>query len=118
MEGVPDVLEGYTDSIMTRTRYPAELRERATRLAVEARRDPETHTGAISRIAEQTGVGKEALRTWVKKAEDADLPVETEDVEARIRRLEKENRELRKSNEILKSATAYFGKAEFDRVHK
>lgn len=118
MEGVPDILEGYTDSIMAKNRYPAVLRERATRLALEARRDPETHAGAISRVAEQTGVGKEALRTWVKKAEDAELPVEAEDVQARIRRLEKENRELRKSNEILKSATAYFGKAEFDRLQK
>lgn len=47
------------------SKYPEELRARATRLAVEARKDPDTRTGAISRIAEQTGVHKEALRTWV-----------------------------------------------------
>jgi transposase len=103
---------------MPTSKYPPEVRERATRLALEARRDPETRNGAIARIAEQTNVNKEALRNWVKKAEAANLPVETEDVQARIRRLEKENRELRKSNDILRSATAFFGKAEFDRLQK
>ncbi|MFL1596267.1 IS3 family transposase [Rhodococcus ruber] len=95
---------------MANYKYPQELRERATRLAVEARRDPDTRTGAINRIAEQTGVHKEALRTWVRKAEDAELPTEPVDAEARIRRLEKENRELRQSMEILRSATAFFAK--------
>ncbi|MDF3312193.1 IS3 family transposase [Rhodococcus sp. T2V] len=96
--------------MMANYKYPQELRERATRLAVEARRDPDTRTGAINRIAEQTGVHKEALRTWVRKAEDDELPTEPVDAEARIRRLEKENRELRQSMEILRSATAFFAK--------
>lgn len=103
---------------MTTSKYPDELRERATRLAIDARRDAETRNGAIARIAEQTGVGKEALRTWVRKAEAADIPTEGEDIQTQIRRLEKENRELRRSNEILKAATAFFGKAEFDRLQK
>lgn len=94
---------------MAASKYRDELRERATRLAVD------TRDGAIARIAEQTGVGKEALRTWVRKTEAADIPTDGEDSEARIRRLEKKNRELRRSNEILKAATAFFGKAEFDR---
>ncbi|MFI1994078.1 transposase, partial [Actinoplanes sp. NPDC020271] len=50
-------------------KYPDELRERATRLAVEARRDPASSVGAIRRIADQLGIHPEALRTWVKKAE-------------------------------------------------
>ncbi|MBE6482641.1 MAG: hypothetical protein E7Z94_09800 [Actinomyces ruminicola] len=50
-------------------KYPEELRERATRMAVEARRDPERSKGAIRRIAEELSVHPEALHTWVKKAE-------------------------------------------------
>lgn len=73
--------------------------------------------GAIVRIAEQTGVNKEALRAWVKKAETEGLPTETQDAQERIVQLEKEVRELRRSNEILKSAAAFFA-AEFDRPQK
>lgn len=100
---------------MAASKYAQELRDRATRLAIEARRDPSTRSGAISRVAEQTGISKETLRNWVRKAEDADLPVEPVDSTARIRQLESENRELRRSNEILRSATAFFATAEFDR---
>ncbi|MGV9947015.1 transposase [Rhodococcus aetherivorans] len=50
-------------------KYPEELKERATRLAVEARRDPGSKTGAIKRIADQLGIHPEALRTWVRQAE-------------------------------------------------
>ncbi|WP_182049565.1 transposase [Changpingibacter yushuensis] len=96
------------------SKYPEELRVRATRLAVEARKDPDTRSGAITRIAEQCGVHKETLRTWVRRAEESELPIGSEDTTARIRRLEKENRELRRSNSILKSAAAFFA-AEFDR---
>lgn len=103
---------------MAPSTYPQEVRDRAVRLAVDARRDPASRPGAITRIAEQTGVGKETLRTWVRKAEAAEIPVETDDAQARIRQLEADNRELRRSNEILKSAAAYFGKAEFDRLHR
>jgi transposase len=97
-------------------KYPDELRERATRLAVEARRDPATATGAIKRIADQLGVHPEALRGWVKQAE-VDLgarPGTSSDDAARIAQLERENRELRRANAILKSASAFFA-AELDR---
>ncbi|WP_210729330.1 transposase [Actinomyces procaprae] len=81
-------------------KYPEELRERATRLAVEARRDPERSKGAIRRIADELGVHPEALRTWVKKAEiDAGArPGTTSQDAQRIRELEKEVRELRRAN--------------------
>lgn len=95
-------------------KYPEELRERATRLAVEARRDPDTRAGAIQRIAKQLDIHREALRNWVRIAEASDVPVEPVDVEARLRALEKENRELRRSNDILKASAAFFA-AEFDR---
>lgn len=97
-------------------KYPDELRERATRMAVEAREDPETAAGAIKRIADQLGVHPEALRTWVKRAEiDAgDRPGVTTEQEKRIAELEREVRELRRANGILRSASAFFA-AELDR---
>jgi transposase len=97
-------------------KYPDELRERATRMVLEARRDPATATGAIKPIADQLGIHPETLRTWVKRAEiDAgDRPgTNTNDAE-RIARLEQENREPRRAHAILKSASAFFA-AESDR---
>ena len=83
-------------------RYPQELRERATRMAVEARRDPATRPGALKRIADQLGVHPEALRTWVKRAEidDGTRPGTTSDDAQRIAELERENRELKRANVI------------------
>jgi transposase len=97
-------------------RYPDELRERAVRLAVEARRDPSTRAGALRRIGEQLGINPETLRNWVQQAEiDAgDRPGVTTDDAARIAELEREVRELRRANQILKSASA-FSAAELDR---
>ncbi|MDX8048540.1 IS3 family transposase [Lentzea sp. BCCO 10_0798] len=90
-------------------KYPDELRERATRMAVEARRDPASATGAIKRIAEQLGIHPEALRTWVKRAEtDAgDRPGTTTSDAERLAQLERENRELRRANQILRSAAKF-----------
>ncbi|WP_438874982.1 IS3 family transposase [Winogradskya consettensis] len=90
-------------------KYPDELRERATRLAVEARRDPASAVGAIRRVADQLGIHPEALRGWVKKAEvDAgDRPGTTSSDAEHLAVLERENRELRRANQILKSA-AFF----------
>lgn len=97
-------------------KYPDELRERATRLAADARRDPSSAAGAIKRIADQLGIHPEALRTWVKQAEtDAgDRAGTTSGDAARIAELERENRELRRANQILKSAASFFA-AELDR---
>ena len=97
-------------------KYPDELRERATRLAVEARRDPASSVGAIRRIADQLGVHPEALRTWVKQAEtdDGARPGTASSEAARIAALERENRELRRANQILRSAASFFA-AELDR---
>jgi transposase len=97
-------------------KYNDELRERATRLAVEARRDPASATGAIRRIADQLGVHPEALRVWVKQAEtDAGVrPGTTSSDAERLAALERENRELRRANQILKSAASFFA-AELDR---
>jgi transposase len=97
-------------------KYSDELRERATRLAVEARREPAAAVGAIRRIADQLGVHPEALRTWVKQAETdtGQRPGTTSSDAERIAALEREVRELRRANQILKSAASFFA-AELDR---
>ncbi|WP_420899055.1 IS3 family transposase [Brevibacterium luteolum] len=91
-------------------KYPDELRERATRMAIDARKDPEARRGAFNRIGEQLGVHSEALRTWVKKAEiDQGLrPGTTSDDAARVVAFEREVRELRRANAILRQASAFF----------
>ena len=102
---------------MGQTRYPDELRERATRMTLEALADPARAKGAIRRIADELGVHPEALRSWVKKTQvDGGLrPGTTTDQAQRIKELEKEVRELRRANEILRKASAYFAQAELDR---
>lgn len=91
-------------------KYPDELRERATRMAVEARRDPATRAGALARVAKQLGINPETLRNWVTQAEvDAgDRPGTTTSDAQRLAELERENRELRRANAILRSASAFF----------
>jgi transposase len=97
-------------------KYPDELRERATRLAVDARRDPATRTGALKRIGEQVGINPETLRNWVIQAEIdvGHRPGTTTDDATRLAELERDNRELRRANAILESASAFFA-AELDR---
>ena len=75
--------------------------------------------GAVQRVARQLGYGVETVRKWVNQADvDAgDRPGTTTEDNAKIRRLEQENRELRRANEILKSASAFFA-AELDRPHR
>ncbi len=101
-------------------KYSEELRERATRMAMDARQDPESAKGAIRRIADQLGVHPEALRTWVRQAEiDGGFrPGTTTDDATRIAQLEREVRELRRANEILKTSAAFFAAAELDRKIK
>ena len=101
-------------------KYSEELRERATRMALDARRDPATCTGAIKRIAVELGIHPEALRTWVRQAEiDGGVRAGTSTDDARrIGELERENRELRRANEILRTASAFFAAAELDRKLK
>ncbi|WP_374201356.1 IS3 family transposase [Blastococcus sp. KM273128] len=91
-------------------KYPDELRERATRMAVEARQDPATRAGALARVAGQLGINPETLRNWVTQAEiDGGVrPGTTTEEARRIAELEREVRELRRANEILKTASAFF----------
>jgi transposase len=96
-------------------KYPDELRERATRMAVQARGDSVTRPGALARIGKQLGINPETLRNWVTQAEiDAGTrPGSTTDEATRLAELEREVGELRRANAILKSASAFF--AELDR---
>lgn len=97
-------------------KYPDELRERATRMAVELRQAPETKHGAINRVAEQLGMHPETLRNWVRQAEidGGTRPGTTTSDAERIAKLEQENRELRRTNHILRTASAFFA-SELDR---
>ena len=81
-------------------KYPEELRERAIRMAVDARRDPVTRPGALQRVGEQLGINPETLRGWVSQAEiDAgERPGTTTSDAARLVELEREVKELRRSN--------------------
>ncbi len=101
-------------------KFSDELRERATRMAVELRRDSATRSGAIRRVAEQLGMHPETLRNWVRQAEiDGGVrPGTTTDDVKRLVELEQENRELKRANEILRTASAFFAAAELDRKLK
>jgi transposase len=96
--------------------YPRDFRERAVRLVTETRSDHDTEWSAIRQVATRLGVGPETLRKWVRQAEiNAGLrPGVTESDNVEIRRLKKENLELRRANEILRTASAFFA-AELDR---
>ena len=96
--------------------YPPELKQRAIRLVLESLDRGEQRQGLVTRIARQLDIGPESLRRWVVQAEiDRGQRAGTTSEEAqRIAELERENRELRRANEILKSASAFFA-AELDR---
>ena len=98
---------------MTRgTRYPAELRERAVRLVQEHAGEYPSQWAAISSIAAKCGMTAETLRKWVRRAEvDAGArPGVTTAEHQRLVELERENRELRRANEILKTAAVFFAR--------
>jgi transposase len=102
------------------SKYTTELRERAVRMVLESRADYPSEYEAIRSIAAKLGItSPESLRKWVRRAEvDAGArPGKTTDEIAEIKALKKENAELRRANEILKSASAFFA-AELDRPHR
>lgn len=91
-------------------KYPDELRERAVRMVLEIRQREGKGGGELARVGRQLGVHPEALRGWVKQAgiDSGTRPGTTSEDARRIAELEREVRELRRANEILKAASAYF----------
>ena len=98
-------------------RYSPEVRERAVRMVLEHANEYGSQWEAICSIAAKIGCTPETLRKWVRRAE-VDTGCRdgtTSDERARLKDLERENRELRRANEILRKASAYFAQAELDR---
>jgi len=93
-------------------RYPAEVRERAVRLVLEHRGEYQTEWAAITSIAQKCGMTAETLRKWVRQVEvdGGRRPGVSSEEAQRIKELERENKELRRANEILKAASAFFAR--------
>jgi transposase len=104
----------------TTNKFSPEIRVRAVRMVLDHEGEHESRWAAISSIAAKIGCTAQTLNEWVKKTEvesgkRAGLP---SDVAERLKALERENRELRQANEILRKASAYFAQAELDRRFK
>ena len=104
----------------TSARYSPEVRARAVRMVLEHRGDYASQWAAIASIASKIGCTVETLRRWVRQAErDQGLRDGTTNEDRdRLKALERENRELRQANEILRKASAYFAQAELDRPYR
>jgi transposase len=106
---------------MTRvTKFSPEVQERAVRMVAEHAAEYESQWAAIVSIAAKIGCTAETLRRWVRQKERDSGKREgaTTDEKERLKALERENRELRQANEILRKASAYFAQAELDRPFK
>lgn len=100
-----------------RPRFSPEVRDRAVRMVYEHAKDHPSQWAAISSIASKIGCSAQTLSSWIKRREtdSGQRPGVTTDEHARVKALERENRELRRANEILRKASAYFAQAELDR---
>jgi len=101
----------------TSKRYAPEVRERAVRLVLEHQHEHESQWAAMVSVAAKIGCTPETLRTWVRRVEvdEGRRPGLTSDERERLKELERENRELKRTDEILRKASAFFAQAELDR---
>ena len=104
----------------TQTKYSAEVRERAVRMVLEQQHEHGSQWAAMQSIAGKLGCTAETLRKWVRRAErdSGQRAGLTSSERERLKMLERENRELQRSNEILRKAAAFFAQAELDRRGK
>ena len=102
------------------SKYSPELRERAVRMVFDHAPEHPSQWATIRSVGDKLGIRTESLRRWVRQAErDAGRrPGLTTDERARLKQLERENVELRRANEILRKASAFFAQAELDRRAK
>jgi transposase len=102
------------------SRYSPEMRERAVRMVCDHAAEHPSQWAAIESIASKLGCTAETLRKWVRQAEreTGQRSGLTTDERQRLKELERENRELKRTNEILRKASAYFAQAELDRRAK
>ena len=105
---------------MKRQSYTPEIKERAVRMLIEASGDYPSTWSAIQAIASKIGCTPETLRSWHKKYIYQTIPasVQAQGQEQRIKELERENKELKQANEIIRKAAAFFAQAELGRPHK
>ena len=102
------------------SKHSPEVRERAVRMVFDHTPEHSSQWAAIRSVGEKLGIGTEALRRWVRQAErdTGHRPGLTTEERARLKQLERENFELKRANEILRKASAFFAQAELDRRPK
>lgn len=103
-----------------KSKFPVEIRERSVRLVLESLGSHESEWAAICSVAEKIDCAPETLRKWLRQAQrdQGKRPGMTTSDRERLQELEREVRELRRANEILRKASAYFAQAELDRRPK
>jgi transposase len=104
----------------TSKRYSPEVRERAVRMVLDQRSEHNSQWATVESISSKIGCTSETLRRWIQQTErdQGERAGMTTDDKARLKQLERENRELKRANEILRKASAFFAQAELDRPLK